>query len=95
MANKIVDVINGSKGETADITTVKTTGQAEPTNRVLEPYIAAEYQEPAVMPDGRKCLKIYQFDEDALREAQGNDNDTWEESLPWNDEHVDHVVIYD
>ena len=92
---KMVDVINGNKSETVDIATVITTDQAEPTNRVLESYIAAEYQEPAVMPDGRKCLKIYQFDEDALKEAQANDNDAWEESLPWDDEHVNHVVIYD
>ena len=95
MANKIVDVINGNKCETADITTVKTTGQAEATNRILEHYIAAEYQEPAIMPDGRKCLKIYQFDEGELRDAQADGNDAWEESLPWDDEHVDHVVIYD
>jgi hypothetical protein len=92
---KMVDVINVNKGETIDITTVITTEQAEATNRVLESHIAAEYQEPAVMPDGRKCLKIYQFDEDALREAQSDDNDAWEESLPWTDEYVDHVVIYD
>lgn len=92
---KMVNVINGNRGETADITTIKTTGQAEPTNRVLEPYIAAEYQEPAVMLDGRECLKIYQFDEDEVRDAQSDGNDTWEEDLPWDDEHVDHVVIYD
>lgn len=92
---KMVDVINGNKGEMVDIATVKTTGQAEPTNRVLEPYIAAEYQEPAVMADGRKCLKIYQFSADVVKDAQADGNDTWEEDLPWNDEHVDHVVIYD
>ena len=92
---KKVNVLNGNKGETVIAAEVSPAGQAEPTNRVLEHYISAEYQEPAVMPDGRKCLKIYQFDEDALREAQANDNDAWEESLPWDDEHVDHVVIYD
>ena len=92
---KMVNVINSNKGETIDITTVTTTDQAEATNRVLEHYIAAEYQEPAVMPDGRKCLKIYQFDEDEVKDAQADDNDAWEESLPWDDEHVNHVVIYD
>ena len=92
---KMVNVINSNKGETIDITTVETTGQAEPTNRVLEHYIAAEYQEPAVMPDGRKCLKIYQFDMYEVEDAQADDNDAWEESLPWDDGHVAHVVIYD
>ena len=92
---KMVDVINGNKGETVDIATVTTTGQAEPTNRVLEYYVAAEYQEPAVMPDGRACAKIYQYDEDVVKDAQADDNDAWEESLPWDDEHVAHVVIYD
>ena len=93
---KMVDVINGNRGETVDIATVITTDQAESINRVFEEsYIAAEYQEPAVMPDGRKCLKIYQFDEDEVKDAQADDNDAWEESLPWDDEHVDHVVIYD
>lgn len=92
---KMVNVINSNKGETIDITTVTTTDQAEATNRVLEHYIAAEYQEPAVMPDGRKCLKIYQFDMYEVEDAQADDNDAWEESLPWDDEHVNHVVIYD
>ena len=59
---KRVNVLNGNKGETVIAAEVSPAGQAEPTNRVLEHYIAAEYQEPAVMPDGRKCLKIYQFD---------------------------------
>ena len=92
---KMVNVINSNKGETIDITTVTTTDQAEATNRVLEHYIAAEYQEPAVMPDGRKCLKIYQFDMYEVEDAQADDNDAWEEDLPWDDEHVNHVVIYD
>ena len=91
----MVDVCNGNGGETVDIATVITTDQAEATNRVLEDYIAAEYQEPAVMPDGRKCLKIYQFDADDVKDAQADDNDAWEEYLPWDNEHVDHVVIYD
>jgi tRNA A37 threonylcarbamoyladenosine biosynthesis protein TsaE len=91
-----VNVINGNKGETVDITTVITAGQAELTNAIVEPYnIVIEYQEPAVMPDGRKCLKIYHFDEYEIKDAQADDNDTWEEDLPWNDAHVAHVVIYD
>ena len=92
---KRVNVLNGNKGETVIAAEVSPAGQAEPTNRVLEHYIAAEYQEPAVMPDGRKCLKIYQFDRSEVKDAQADDNDTWEEALPWNEEHVDHVVIYD
>ena len=92
---KRVNVLNGNKGETVIATEVRPAGQAEPTNRVLEHYIAAEYQEPAVMPDGRKCLKIYQFDMYEVEDAQADGNDTWEEDLPWNEEHVDHVVIYD
>ena len=92
---KRVNVLNGNKGETVIAAEVSPAGQAEPTNRVLEHYIAAEYQEPAVMPDGRKCLKIYQFDMSEVKDAQADDNDTWEEDLPWNEEHVDHVIIYD
>jgi hypothetical protein len=92
---KMVNVINGNKGETVDISTVKTTGQAVPTNIVLEPDIVMEFEEPAVMPDGRKCLKIYQFDENEVKDAQADGNDTWDEDLPWNDGHVAHVVIYD
>jgi len=96
MAAKRVKVVNGnSSSEMVDITVVMSTGQAMPTNRVLEHYLGAEYQEQAVLPDGRNCLKIYQFDYDEVKDAQADGNDTWEEDLPWNEEHVDHVVIYD
>ena len=95
MTNKIVAVVNGNTGETVDVATIRTIGQATATNRILDPYVAAEYQEPAIMPDGRKCLKVYQFEERELRDAQANGNDAWEEALPWDEGHVDHVVIYD
>lgn len=79
---KRVNVLNGNKGETVIAAEVSPAGQAEPTNRVLEHYIAAEYQEPAVMPDGRKCLKIYQFDMSEVKDAQADGNDIWEEAFP-------------
>ena len=86
---KMVDVINGNKGETVDVATVMTTSQE------AEQITETVWQEDAVMPDGRRCLKKYEFNGDEIAEAKNCDDPIqYEEFLPWDDEHVFEVTIY-
>lgn len=45
-----------------------------------------EWAEPAILPDGRKCLKIYVFSRDDKTNDEGNSVSS--EDYPWDDAHV-------
>jgi len=78
--------------EQIDPALVEATGHAEPTSRVLDGSedhgYAEEWQEPAVMPDGRPCLRMYLFDDDEVCEEEA-------ENYPWDDDHVKRIVLLD
>lgn len=91
-----VSIINGDAVEgKIDVSKVLGDGPVEPTNRVLEGYIKDEYQQRGTMPDGRDCLKIYQFLPSEIREAHkaGDPCLLWEDFLPWDDEHIAQIEI--
>jgi hypothetical protein len=76
---------------------VEATDNAEPTSRVLEGSedhgYAEEWQEPAIMPDGRKCFRIYLFTEDEIINNEGESMEA--ENYPWDDEHVARIILAD
>ena len=73
------------------------TGNAEPTSRVLngssDHGAAEEWLEPAVLPDGRKCYRVYLFDESDITDDEGNPLDA--ENYPWSDEQVKRIKLAD
>jgi len=77
--------------------TVKGIDNAYPTSRVLDGSsdagYAEEWAEPAKLPDGRQCLKIYLFDDDDIVDSDGEPREP--EWYPWDDEHVARVVVTD
>ena len=89
--------IKGS--ETIDPSLVKATGQnAEPTSRLLDGSedhgYAEEWQEPALMPDGRPCYRMYLFDsEELIDELTGEQINA--EDYPWDDDHVRRIILVD
>lgn len=76
-----------------DPETVEATGEnAYPTNRLLDGSqdhgYAEEWQEPATMPDGRPCLRVYLFDNDEVDHEDAAD-------YPWDHEHVARILLID
>jgi len=73
-----------------DPSRVEATDQAQPTGRVLEGSLddvyAEEWSEPAVLPDGRKCERIYLFSADEVEVDEAD-------QLPWDDEHVARIEL--
>ncbi|MDP3770850.1 MAG: hypothetical protein Q8R16_00950, partial [bacterium] len=74
---------------------VQGTGDAYPTSRVLEGSsdhgYAEEWAEPAMLPDGTECYRMYLFADD---EVIGEDGEPLEpDMLPWDDEHVARIKI--
>jgi len=82
--------------EMVDIAMIESTGEnAEPTSRLLDGSedhgYAEEWQEPAAMPNGDRCLKMYLFASDEITNEDGEPLQP--EDYPWDDEHVRRVVI--
>lgn len=77
--------------EQVDQALVTATGNAEPTSRLLDGSsdhgYAEEWAEPAVMPDGRKCERMYLFTADEIAEDA--------ENYPWDNEHVARIRLID
>jgi hypothetical protein len=76
-----------------DPETVEPAGKnAYPTSRLLDGSqdhgYAQEWAEPATMPDGRPCLRIYLFDDDEVDHEDAVD-------YPWDDEHVKRIELLD
>lgn len=71
------------------------TGNAEPTSRVLDGSedhgYAEEWAEPAVLPDGRKCSRMYLFDADEIVNDDGVPLEA--ENYPWDDAHVARILL--
>lgn len=94
MNNVQVSYCNTSRkdAETIDAAKVESTGNAEPTSRVLngseDSGYAEEWQEPAVMPDGRKCLRSYLFTAEETTDLEA-------ENYPWDDDHVKRIILID
>lgn len=82
------------KAETIDAARVLVaTGDcAEPTSRLLagseDHGYAEEWQEPAVLPDGRKCYRMYLFDAEDIADKDP-------EFYPWDDDHVRRIILVD
>lgn len=74
-----------------DPSLVEPTDDAEPTYGVAPEGFAAEWKEPAIMPDGRKCLRMYLFAAGDIVDKRGNPLDV--EDYPWDDEHVARIVL--
>jgi len=85
------NTVDGS--EMIDPALVTATDNAEPTSRVLsgseDGGYAQEWQEPAIMPDGRKCNRMYLFTQDEIDAVEDA------EDLPWDDEHVVRIILID
>jgi hypothetical protein len=83
--------------ERIDPSLVKATDNARPTGRLLdrsEDYgYAEEWQEPATMPDGRQCLRMYLFDKDEITDDNGEPLEA--EDYPWDDDHVQRIILLD
>jgi hypothetical protein len=81
--------------EQIDPSLVNATGQPQPTARVLDGSddhgFAEEWQEPAVMPDGRKCYRIYLFNEDEIKDDDGELLEA--DEYPFDHEHVQRIVL--
>lgn len=74
--------------ETCDPSLIVSTGQAEPTGRMLtgdDAWAAEEWAEPAKMPDGRKCQRVYLFRASELADDA--------ENYPWDDAHVSRIQL--
>jgi hypothetical protein len=88
---------NRSDDELIDPALVEPTGNAEPTSRVLDGSsdhgYAEEWQEPAVLPDGRECYRMYLFDDEDITGENGER--LLAEDYPWDDEHVRRVLLVD
>lgn len=74
------------------------TGNAFATSRVLDGSsdhgAFQEWLEPAVLPNGRKCHRVYLFDESDLQDDDGE----WLEdasNFPWGDKNVARIKLAD
>jgi hypothetical protein len=83
--------------EMIDAAEVKATGNAFPTSRVLngssDHGYEQEWFEPAVLPDGRSCYRVYLFDEGDITDDNGDPIDA--EDYPWDDQHVRRIKLRD
>lgn len=74
-----------------------TGGNAVPTSRVLDGGedhgYAEEWQEPAVLPDGRECYRMYLFDSSEIVNDNGEPLEA--ENYPWDDDHVARILLAD
>lgn len=81
-----------SYDETIDPSLAESTGEAYPTDRVLDGSrdhgYSQEWAEPCRLPGGRTGTRIYLFTE-ADVEAAGEHADM----LPWDDEHVARIRL--
>lgn len=68
---------------------VTVTDQAFPTGRLL--VGVEEWQEPVRLPDGRRGLLTYLFNEDDMRDENGEPLDA--EDYPWDYEHITRIVL--
>ena len=97
---KLIRITNGLNynrftDETVDIDTVNTTGNAEPTSRVLEGSsdhgYAQEWTAPCTLPDGRKGLIVYLFTEEEVVDYTGESREA--EDYPWDDNHIRRIKL--
>lgn len=83
--------------ESIDPSLVEATGNAEPTSRLLDGSqdhgFAEEWAESAVMPDGRKCSRIYLFESSEIVNDDGEPLEA--ENYPWDDAHVARILLAD
>jgi hypothetical protein len=81
--------------EQIDPSLVAATEQAQPTARILDGSddngFAEEWQEPAVMPDGRKCYRVYLFNKDEITDEDGELLEA--DQYPFDHEHVRRIVL--
>lgn len=84
-----------SSNQQIDPSLVVGTGNAQPTSRVLEGSedhgFAEEWAEPAVLPSGEKCRRMYLFSADEIVSDDGEPLEA--EDYPWDDEHVARINI--
>jgi hypothetical protein len=70
-------------------------GNAEPTSRVLggstDHGFAEEWAEPATMPNGDRCHRMYLFDLSDITDDEGEPLDA--EDYPWDDAHVARIKL--
>ena len=83
--------------DSIDTSLVHSTGHAEPTSRLLDGSedhgYDEEWQEPAILPDGRKCYLMYLFDIADITNADGDA--LLAEDYPWDDDHVRRIILVD
>lgn len=83
--------------ETIDASLVKATDNAFTTSRVLDGSndhgFAEEWLEPATLPDGRSCYRVYLFDDEDITDDNGEPIDA--EHYPWDDDHVARIKLVD
>jgi hypothetical protein len=76
---------------------VETGTQAYPTSRLLDGSsdhgYAEEWAEPATLPDGRPCLRMYLFDDEDIHDEEGEP--LLAENYPWDHEHVRRILLLD
>lgn len=76
---------------------VEPTGNAEPTSRVLDGSedhgYAEEWAEPAALPDGRSCYRMYLFTKNEIVDDDGEPLEA--ENYPWDDDHVARIKVSD
>ena len=83
--------------ELIDPSRVTPTGNAEPTSRLLDGSedhrYAEEWAEPATLPSGEKCYRMYLFRADEITSDDGEPMDP--EDYPWDDDHVMRIKLLD
>jgi len=94
------DNTSDPKNEKIDPSLLKNTGEnAELTGRLLDGSedhgFAEEWKEPAILPDGRNCYRVYLFTAEEVSEANDEDNyaNPGAENYPWDDAHVRRIVL--
>lgn len=86
-AKQLVEIwdINDRCVDAIDPDEVKPTGEAYPTGRLLDGSSDhgwdQEYFEPATLPDGRTCTRVYLFDDSDTQDDEGQP--LQEEFYPW------------
>ena len=50
-----------------------------------------EWAEPAMLPDGRRCLRIYEFSEEDITDDNGARLEP--DAYPWDESHVRHIKL--
>ena len=78
---------------------VRPVGHAELTARLLDlgdaqgHGYAEEWAEPAILPDGRPCARIYLFFREAIRDVGGAPLEA--EDYPWDEDHIHRIKLVD